>query len=111
FGTRLGETRSSFDHHQTTWLAEDSIAQRDRSACLKQGRLRVRLRGTQGSDARSRCMDKPKILVRASPEGFRWKVISDGETVASGTAKTEFEARNAANEIAGRIANEPMEGP
>jgi len=56
-------------------------------------------------------MKRPNVLVRASPEGYRWKVIQDGETVGTGTAKTELEAKNAANEVAGRVAQEPIEGP
>ena len=60
-------------------------------------------------------MDKPKekptVLVTASPDGFRWKVIIAGETVGTGAGKTEFEARNAANEFAARAKQEPTEGP
>jgi hypothetical protein len=57
-------------------------------------------------------MATPTIIVRASPPtGFRWRVIIDGETVGSGTAPTEFEARNAANEIVKRLEAKPPEAP
>jgi hypothetical protein len=57
-------------------------------------------------------MSKPTILVRASQTGgFRWRVILDGETAASGEAQSEFEAREAANEIVKRIEEEPPEAP
>jgi hypothetical protein len=57
-------------------------------------------------------MSKPTILVRASPpSGFRWRVIVDGETVGSGSAATEFEARTAANEIVKRLEAKPPEAP
>lgn len=57
-------------------------------------------------------MERFIVLVRAAPpQGYRWKVISDGQTVASGTAGTEFDARNAANEIAKRLETEPPAAP
>ena len=57
-------------------------------------------------------MSKPTILVRASPTGgYRWRVILDGETAASGEAQSEFEAREAANEIVKRIEEKPSEAP
>jgi hypothetical protein len=57
-------------------------------------------------------MATPTILVRASPpHGFRWRVIVDGQTVGSGIAVTEFEAREAANEIVKRIEAKPPEAP
>ena len=44
-------------------------------------------------------MYEPQVIVRSSPQGgFRWRVILDGETVGSGDAPTEFDAREAANE-------------
>jgi hypothetical protein len=55
--------------------------------------------------------DEPTVLVRASPEGFKWKVILGRDTVGTGTAGTELEARNAANAFAKRVASEPTEGP
>ena len=57
-------------------------------------------------------MAHPTILVRASPAGgFRWRVILDGETVGSGEAASEFQAREAANEMIKRIEAKPPEGP
>jgi hypothetical protein len=57
-------------------------------------------------------MATPTILVRASPpHGFRWRVVVDGQTVGSGIAVTEFEAREAANEIVKRIEAKPPEAP
>jgi len=57
-------------------------------------------------------MAKPTVLVRANQTGgFRWRVILDGETVGTGDAPTEFEARTAANEIVKRIEAEPPEAP
>ena len=57
-------------------------------------------------------MATPTVLVRADQTGgFRWRVIVDGETVGTGTAATEFEAREAANEIVKRIEAKPPEGP
>ena len=57
-------------------------------------------------------MSKPTLLVRANQTGgFRWRVILDGQTVGSGVATTEFEARNAANEIVKRIEAKPPEAP
>jgi hypothetical protein len=44
-------------------------------------------------------MAKYTTLVRAAPgQGFRWKVIADGQTLRSGTAPTELQARNDADE-------------
>jgi hypothetical protein len=49
-------------------------------------------------------MTKPTALVRANQiGGFRWRVVVDGKTVGAGDAPTEFEAREAANEIVKRI--------
>jgi hypothetical protein len=57
-------------------------------------------------------MAKPTILVRpAPPQGYRWKVIVDGETIGSGTAATEFDARNAADEVLKRLEADPPQGP
>lgn len=57
-------------------------------------------------------MTKPTVLVRASPTGgFRWRVLSEGETVSSGEAATEHAAREAANEIVKRLEAKPPEGP
>lgn len=55
-------------------------------------------------------MEKPNVLVRKSPDGYRWKVLQDGQTVGTGTAKTEFEARNAANETVARLVRTRLEG-
>jgi hypothetical protein len=56
-------------------------------------------------------MARPTILVRAAPpQGYRWNVIVDGETVGSGTAATEFDARNAADEIVKRLEAKPPQG-
>ena len=55
-------------------------------------------------------MPEPIVFVRASPEGFRWRE-GDGQTVGTGTAVTEFEARNAANEIVKRLEVKPPEAP
>jgi hypothetical protein len=44
-------------------------------------------------------MAKYTTLVRAAPGlGFRWKVIADGQTLRSGMAPTELQARNDADE-------------
>lgn len=57
-------------------------------------------------------MPKPTILVRANQTGgFRWRVLVEGETAASGEAQSEFEARQAANEIVKRIEAKPPEAP
>jgi hypothetical protein len=57
-------------------------------------------------------MAKPAVLIRAAPTGgYRWRVIVDGDTAASGEAKSEFEAREAANEIVKRIESKPPEAP
>ena len=56
-------------------------------------------------------MERFVVRVRAAPPGYGWKVISDGETVASGTASTELDARSAANEIAKRLEAEPPAAP
>ena len=57
-------------------------------------------------------MQSPSVIVRSSPQGgFRWRVIVDGQTVGTGTAATEFEARNAANEIVRRLEATPPEAP
>jgi hypothetical protein len=57
-------------------------------------------------------MSKPTVLVRANQTGgFRWRVVLDGETAASGDAKSEFEAREAANDIVKRIEAKPPEAP
>ena len=55
--------------------------------------------------------NKPSVSIDATAEGLRWKVVSDGETVASGTAQTMEEAHAAADEIVVRISKEPIEGP
>ena len=57
-------------------------------------------------------MGTPSIIVRADQTGgFRWRVIVDGETVGTGMATTEFDARTAANEIVKRIEAKPPEAP
>jgi hypothetical protein len=57
-------------------------------------------------------MVQPTVLVRAAlPQGYRWKVVVDGQSVATGTAASEMDARTAADEIAKRIAAEPPQGP
>ena len=56
-------------------------------------------------------MPEPIVFVRTSPEGFRWRVVADGQTVGTGTAATEFEARTAANEIVKRLEAKPPEAP
>jgi hypothetical protein len=58
-------------------------------------------------------MAKLTTLIRAVPPhgGYRWKVVNDGETVASGTAATEIEARSAADEIMKRLQADPPQGP
>ena len=44
-------------------------------------------------------MAKYSTLVRAAPAGgYRWKVIADGQRLREGTAPTESEAREAADE-------------
>jgi hypothetical protein len=57
-------------------------------------------------------MPEPSIIVRSSPQGgYRWRVVVDGQTVGTGTAVTEFEARNAADEIVKRLGEKPPEAP
>ena len=57
-------------------------------------------------------MSKPTVLVRATQTGgFRWRVVANGETVGTGEARSEFEAREAANEIIKRIEAKPPEAP
>jgi hypothetical protein len=57
-------------------------------------------------------MAKASVLVRASPTGgFRWRVVLDGETVGTGDAATEFDAREAANEVVKRLQAEPPASP
>jgi hypothetical protein len=56
-------------------------------------------------------VDKPSASIDATAEGLRWKVVYDGETVASGTAQTMAEAQAAADGIVSRISKEPIEGP
>ena len=48
-------------------------------------------------------MPEPIVIVRAAPEGFRWRVVADGHTVGMGTAATEFEAQ--------RLEAKPPEAP
>jgi hypothetical protein len=44
-------------------------------------------------------MAKYSTLVRASPGGgYRWKVLADGKGLRDGTAPTEREAREAADD-------------
>jgi hypothetical protein len=56
-------------------------------------------------------MNKPSVSIEATAEGLRWKVVTDGETVASGSARSMEEAQAAADEIVARILKEPVEGP
>ena len=58
-------------------------------------------------------MAKCTTLIRAVPPhgGYQWKVVSDGEAVATGTAGSEAEARAAADEIVKRLEAEPPQGP
>ena len=56
-------------------------------------------------------LDKPSVSIEATANGLLWKVVSGGETVASGTAQTMKEAQAAADEIVARISKEPTEGP
>jgi hypothetical protein len=69
--------------------------------------------GTQsGLRSSVEAMAKPTILVRANQTGgFRWRVVLDGQTVGTGDAASEFEAREAANEIVKRIEAKPPEAP
>ena len=57
----------------------------------------------------TRSLDKPSASIEATAEGLRWKVVSGGETVASGAAQME-EAQAAADEIVARLSKEPIEG-
>ena len=43
--------------------------------------------------------DQPSVSIEATGDGLRWKVVSGGETVASGAAPTMEEAQAAADEI------------
>jgi hypothetical protein len=56
-------------------------------------------------------MNKPSVSIDATSGGLRWKVISDGETVATGDAKSMEEAQAAADEIVARISKAPIAGP
>jgi hypothetical protein len=56
-------------------------------------------------------MEKPKVSIEATSEGLRWKVVSDGQTVGTGTAQTYDDAQAAADEIVARITTKPVEGP
>jgi hypothetical protein len=56
-------------------------------------------------------MNKPSVSIEATADGLRWKVVSDGETVASGAAESMEEAQAAADEVVARISQEPIEGP
>ena len=47
-------------------------------------------------------MEKPKVSIEATSEGLRWKVVSDGQTVGTGTAQTYDDAQAAADEIVAR---------
>ena len=55
--------------------------------------------------------DQPSISIEATGDGLRWKVVSGGETVASGPAQTMEDAHAAADEIVARLSKEPFEGP
>jgi hypothetical protein len=47
----------------------------------------------------------PTVVVRKSlQEGYHWRVVAEGQTVETGAAATELEARNAANLVVERIA-------
>jgi hypothetical protein len=56
-------------------------------------------------------MEKPSVTIEATSDGLRWKVVSDGETVASGSAQTMDDAQAAADEVVSRIMSKPVEGP
>jgi hypothetical protein len=56
-------------------------------------------------------MEKPKVYIEATSDGLRWKVVSGGQTVATGTAQTNDDAQAAAHEIVERITAKPVEGP
>jgi len=47
-----------------------------------------------------------KLIRLTPPAGYRWKVISEGRTVASGSAASDLEARIAANEATSRLMKE-----
>jgi hypothetical protein len=56
-------------------------------------------------------MDKPSVSIEAAADGLRWKVVSDGATVATGAAQSMEEAQAAADEFVARISTEPVAGP
>ena len=59
----------------------------------------------------TRSLDKPSVSIKATADGLRWKVVSGGETVASGAAQTMEEAQAAAGEIVARLSKGPIESP
>jgi hypothetical protein len=56
-------------------------------------------------------MSKPSVSIDATSDGLRWKVVSEGETVATGDAKSMEEAQAAADESVARICKAPIAGP
>ena len=54
---------------------------------------------------------KPSTSIEATNTGLRWKVVVDGQTVASDNAQSLEKAQAAADEYVARIAKEPTAGP
>ena len=58
-----------------------------------------------------RMAEKPSVSIAATAEGLRWKVVSEGDTVASGVADNMEDAQAAADEVVARMTKEPIAGP
>ena len=54
---------------------------------------------------------KPSVAIEATAEGLRWKVMADGETVASGAAESMEQAQATADEYVARMSKEPITRP
>jgi hypothetical protein len=55
-------------------------------------------------------MNKPSVSIEATGDGLRWKVVANGETVASGAAESMEAAQAGADEIVARMGTEHV-GP
>lgn len=57
-----------------------------------------------------RMLSTPSVSIGATGSGLRWKVVRDGETIGTGSARSMEEAQAAADDLIARIAKTSIAG-